>query len=272
MQIVQAVSTPESLGGMAAALLIAAGARALGGLTSGGMVAAVLVGGGAAIAGWQWATMLVFFFLTSTALSNRGREEKLRLSGGRLSKPHARDAVQVCANGGVFVAAALAFRFWPNAAIAAAAAGALAAATSDTWATEVGMLSPEPPRSIVTREIVPPGSSGGISPAGSMAGVAGALVMAMAAAAFHVAPRIVGAVALGGIVGMLADSFLGATVQSRRRCARCDVLTERAVHSCGTPTAHAGGWRWLDNDGVNFLATLAGAGVACATRALMNLV
>jgi uncharacterized membrane protein len=120
------------------------------------------------------------------------------------------------------------------------------------------------------------GTSGGVTPAGTMAGFAGALIIA-ASASLAIFPLrsgggagSAGAVALGGVAGMLGDSFLGATVQTQRRCEQCGAGTERAEH-CGLPTAHASGWRWLDNDGVNLLATVIGAGTAGTVRVLMNL-
>ena len=74
----------------------------------------------------------------------------------------------------------------------------------------------------------------------------------------------------GGIAGALADSFIGALWQSRRRCPKCDALTERAVHDCGTSTVAAGGLAWLDNDGVNALCTIVGALAALAAWAALR--
>ena len=61
---------------------------------------------------------------------------------------------------------------------------------------------------------------------------------------------------------MIADSILGATLQAHRHCDRCDEPTERVVHRCGSLTRQTRGLRWLDNDGVNAIATVAGATVA----------
>ena len=77
------------------------------------------------------------------------------------------------------------------------------------------------------------------------------------------------AVAVGGVVGSLADSVLGASVQSRRRCDACNAWTERQVHRCGGATSHARGFAWLTNDSVNFCATAVGGAVAWGVAALL---
>ena len=58
-----------------------------------------------------------------------------------------------------------------------------------------------------------------------------------------------------GFGGMLLDSLLGATLQGRFECPRCGSRDREPACTCDTPTRLAGGWRWLDNDGVNALAT-----------------
>jgi uncharacterized membrane protein len=63
---------------------------------------------------------------------------------------------------------------------------------------------------------------------------------------------------VGGIAGSTADSLLGATVQARRWCERCNAATEHALHGCGTATRVTGGVSWIDNDVVNALSTAAG--------------
>jgi uncharacterized membrane protein len=67
---------------------------------------------------------------------------------------------------------------------------------------------------------------------------------------------------------MLADSLLGATLQGKYECPACDARFERGTTVCHEPVRLTRGWEWLDNDGVNFAATLVGAAVAViATRA-----
>jgi uncharacterized membrane protein len=145
-------------------------------------------------------------------------------------------------------------------------AGAMAAVNADTWATELGVLSAAPPRLITNGRIVEKGTSGGISLAGYLAASGGAGLIAGLAWLF--APGISGAalvegVFLGGLAGSTFDSLLGATVQAIYYCPACKKETERhPAHGCGTETVLVRGWEWLDNDAVNFLSSLFGAGVA----------
>jgi len=67
---------------------------------------------------------------------------------------------------------------------------------------------------------------------------------------------VVLAAVVGGMGGVMLDSLIGATVQSLFWCPRCQKETERNLHSCGTSTQPWRGWRWVDNDVVNFLSTL----------------
>jgi hypothetical protein len=63
------------------------------------------------------------------------RREKERRTGGVVAKGGERDARQVLANGGLFTLAALGSLLAPSPLWEAAGAGAIAAATADTWAT-----------------------------------------------------------------------------------------------------------------------------------------
>lgn len=69
---------------------------------------------------------------------------------------------------------------------------------------------------------------------------------------------------VSGLLGSLFDSLLGATVQGIFYCARCQTETEKEVHGCGLRTSHLRGWRWLNNDAVNFFSSVCGALVAIA--------
>jgi uncharacterized protein (TIGR00297 family) len=193
-------------------------------LTPAGAAAALAVGAATVWGvGWRGLLLLLAFFVSGSLLT-RG--------GGR------RNARQVVANGGVAAAAAL-LGAWP------AFAGAVAAATADTWATEIGAYSPTSPRMITSGVPVPRGASGGITALGTAGGVLGAAVIG--ALTWVLGPgdvRLAAAVAGAGVFGMLVDSLLGATVQGD------------FTHEPVQPTR---GYAWLDNDAVNLTATLLAA-------------
>jgi uncharacterized protein (TIGR00297 family) len=229
----------------AAIALIAHRARSL---SASGAVAAFAVGTIVfAAAGWRGAAVLFAFFVPSALLSRRG------------SDGAPRSGWQVLANGAVAACCALlATRY--DAPFSAAFAGAFAAASADTWGTEIGTRGAQTPISIITLRPVPVGRSGGITLWGSLATLGGASCVALVAAAVGVAPLL--GVAAGGVAGALLDSVLGASLQALRFCPACARECETRRHGCGGPTQLRRGVSWIENDTVNFAATLCGALVA----------
>jgi uncharacterized protein (TIGR00297 family) len=241
----------------ALALLLGAGVAALAwsarSLSRSGALAAALVGAGALVAaGWWGGALLLTFFIGSSAVSRLAPDPAAERGE---AKGNARDAGQVLANGGAPVAGALLVLGDPGASLAVLAIG-LAAAAADTWATALGATSPTPPRHLFTGQVVPPGTSGGVTWRGTFGGTLGAVTVAVVAYVTTHDPRLAtGALGLG-TTGMLLDSALGATLQGRFRCDRCDAATERRTHRCGTAATHTAGLAWLTNDGVNALSTI----------------
>jgi uncharacterized protein (TIGR00297 family) len=247
--------------GAIAATAVAVAAYRTHSLDAGGAVAAVVVGtasyGALAIPG---AAVLLGFFVSSVALSRIGRARK-RVLLIDVGKTGPRDASQVFANGGVAAICALLALFVDHR-YALAFAGAFAAATADTWGTEIGTLVRAAPRSILTLRPMAAGLSGGVTAIGSLAELAGAI--AIGAVALLVRPDAFVPVACAGIAGALVDSVLGASVQSLRWCPNCKRPTEREPHACGANTRPLRGLNWFGNDTVNFSATLVGAATAFA--------
>ena len=260
----------RALLGLVLAGAIAGSAWKLRALAPSGVVAATAVGAVCAAAGWDWAILLIAFFLTSTGLGRVRRDRRAAATGGVVAKGGARDARQVLANGGVFAAAAVGYLLWPSMGWLAAGAGALGSASSDTWATEIGSLSSRHPVHVLTGQRVAPGTSGAITSIGTVAAFGGALFIGLAAAALLWPSSVVFATVVGGFAGAFADTLLGATVQVRRWCDRCDSGTEQAVHVCGTATRVAGGVRPIDNDVVNLAAVLVGAAIAFVLFAVLE--
>lgn len=244
--------------GFLAAACIAILAYRIHALSKTGAWAAILVGTiifGAG--GWPWAILLLAFFTSSTALTRAFKKRKTGVSE-KFSKGGQRDAGQVWGNGGlVTLFAGLNFFLPGQSWVWLAFAAALAAVNADTWATELGVLNPHPPRMLTDlRKTVEKGTSGGVSLVGSLAALGGSALIGLLAGALHPQPiswTTVGIVTLAGVLGAFFDSFIGATVQAMYYCPTCHKETERhPLHTCGTYTTLKRGWDWLNNDWVNF--------------------
>ncbi|HWI63145.1 MAG TPA: DUF92 domain-containing protein [Symbiobacteriaceae bacterium] len=258
--------TQSMADGLGAGALLAASIGVLawlkGSLTPSGVLGAIITGTLLfGLGGWTGGLALIAFFASSSLLSRLFRRRKQGVEE-EYAKTGTRDLGQALANGGVAAAAILLMAVTRDIRWLGAALGALAAANADTWATELGVLSPTPPRLITTFRSVPAGTSGAVSLTGTLAAAAGAAFVG--AAAGLTTPRLwpmLPWLTLAGLAGALLDSLLGATVQGTYFCPTCQKETERRVHRCGTETALHKGLRWLGNDTVNLLATVMGAAV-----------
>src|SRR5689334_24571705 len=134
------------------------------------------------IGGWQWAVLLLTFFITSSGLSRAFKKRKQGLNE-KFSKGNERDAGQVFGNGGLATFFAALHAFYPESLFPwIGFAASLAAVNADTWATELGVLNPTAPRMITDlRKRVEKGTSGGVSLFGTLASLLGALAIALPA-------------------------------------------------------------------------------------------
>ena len=156
-------------------------------------------------------------------------------------KGHRRDQWQVFANGApAGLAAVLGFHH-PVLALWILT-GSLASSAADTWATSVGEMARTSPRLLVGWRTVPPGSSGGVTLLGTCGAIAGAILVAATGAIAGGGPRLLAAGTLIGFAGMLVDSVLGATLQGRFFCPRCEAPSEWRIHRCGRRLSGGEGW------------------------------
>ncbi|MDD3094778.1 MAG: DUF92 domain-containing protein [Candidatus Neomarinimicrobiota bacterium] len=222
------------------------------------------------LGGPEWMTPVVVFFIFSSILTKIGKTHKKKLETV-FEKTGKRDIYQVFANGGVAMIATMCWHFfepvWPDSEILwyMIFLSAVAAATADTWGTEIGAFSRKDPRSILGLKKVPMGTSGGLSLIGTMGAALGALIIALTGkfalqifAGLHLPLYLVGLITLAGLCGALVDSLLGATVQAQYECPRCHKITEKMSH-CGQDSIPLKqGCRMINNDFVNFCNTVAG--------------
>ena len=209
---------------------------------------------------WAGALVLAAFFVPTTLAGRATAARAPELE----RQAEVRSARQVLANGGAAMLGSLLEFRSPGSGVWVLTVS-LAAASADTWATSIGRLSPTLPTLLGTRTRVPPGTSGGVSWWGTAGAAIGALLVALTGLVTLPETRLVGLAFAIGWGGMFFDSALGARAQARFRCPRCASLTERRWHDCGTRTTLESGWRWLDNDSVNLLATLTAALIGVAT-------
>lgn len=236
-------------------------------LSSSGLWAAVLTGGLIfGLGGLAWALVLLTFFISSSALSRMFMRRKSSLAE-KFSKGSQRDWGQVIANGGLGTLLVITRTAWPSQAWPwIAYAGAIATATSDTWATEIGVLSGHVPRLITNGKAVERGTSGGVTTLGMIATIGGGALIGLLVGTVSSEVGLITAMVvavMAGLAGSLLDSVLGATVQAIYYCPHDNKETEQhPLHSCGRATTLSRGWRWLNNDLVNFISTMFGATVA----------
>jgi uncharacterized protein (TIGR00297 family) len=244
-------------------------------LNKSGAYAATLIGTGIfSIGGWQWAILLLAFFVTSSGLSRAFKNRKQGLNE-KFSKGHERDAGQVLGNGGLAALFAAFHAFYPESIIPwVGFAASLAAVNADTWATELGVLNPTPPRLITDlTKRVEKGTSGGISLWGTGASLLGSSLIALLAVLLSPTGILNTGhwllITFAGLAGSLFDSFLGATVQAMYYCPADKKETEKhPLHTCGTQTIRIRGWNWLDNDWVNFACAAFGGMIAVIVSAV----
>lgn len=277
---------PQLILGFTLAAVVALSAWRLGALDRSGALGAFLIGGSVfGFGGPVWGAVLIAFFLSSSALSYFRSDRKADITDSGSRAPR-RNLSQTLANGGLAAVLAVIVGivtrespWYPT--LTLAYFGALSAAAADTWATELGLLSSRRPRLITTGAYVAAGQSGGVTTVGLLASlVGGAFIGLSAFVLIQLASLattgewflqdwfLLPVCTIAGLSGSLLDSYLGATLQRQNFCNTCQTTTEQTEHSCGSHTQHVQGVSWLNNEGVNFIATLTGAVMAAVLSLL----
>ncbi len=210
-------------------------------------------------AGWAWIIPIVAFFLFSSILTYFNRSMTTTRNPGHGAGK--RNLVQVFANGGIPLLVAAAYGIWGNDRLYLVFLAALAAATADTWGTEIGGWSRRQPRNIVTWRPVARGDSGGVTLTGTIGTLAGAAFLA--AVGLWLQSRLVSgadwlAILIIGFLAATIDSLLGATAQARYLIPATGRITENRTTYGPKAVLHSG-WYWLDNNMVNLVCTGSGA-------------
>ncbi len=242
--------------------LVAIGARAIG---KAGFLASVAVGYSILLGGgWGWFVIVASFFILGVGFTYYKYEFKKSI-GSAQEKGGTRNWPNILANGAVAAVLAGTQLFSGGTTFVASFIGAMSTAASDTVATEVGLLSKSKPRLITQLgKSVVPGTSGGVSALGFLGAILASSVIGGLAFLLNLSSEGLAIIPISiasGLVGAVADSILGATVQRKGYCAVCGTHTENLAHH-GEPTKLVSGLPFLDNNVVNLLATIVGAAAA----------
>ncbi len=233
-------------------------------LTLGGSFAAFLVGLiPTYVLGFGALATLLLFFIAAGVLGKIAKKictvdvMKIHKKGGT------RDAMQVYANGFMALLAGLLYALNPTMSFLVMFGSAVGEAASDTFASEVGILSKTKPVSIITGKPMTPGLSGAVSPLGLFSGLLGAVLIGLCfwGCFLPLVPKsaaYASVVALSSFFGCLVDSVLGATVQAHYYDEVNDRITERSEVD-GRTLVLERGVRWIDNDMVNFMSNVIAA-------------
>ncbi len=222
--------------------------------------------------------LLVLFFVGSNVVGKVSKRIRQQSLGELLieKKGSKRDVMQVLANGLMATIGALIWYCTGKLSALILLGAAIAEATSDTFAGEVGRLSKRPPVSIRNFTPVPKGLSGGVTLLGTATAFISSLVIAFVWFVLYrgycssVSQRLLAlsVIAITGFVGCIIDSYLGACVQAHYKDPATGELTEKEYKD-GRQLELVQGIRWVDNDMVNLLSNIFSAVFAFGMSALI---
>ncbi len=190
------------------------------------------------------ALLLLTFFITGTLLTVSSKSEYSDVYGDlQPERRKRRNGIQVWSNSFWFVFFILLWFLFRSEILLVAGMAALATATSDTWATELGYRIKFGPTYVIKGwRRVQPGTDGGVSIAGLLGGLMGGMIIGLFACWVYPQLDLAKGIFIGivGFIGCQIDSYLGAYFQYEGKSLSLTFPTEKNVT--------------LDNDAVNWVA------------------
>ena len=208
----------------------------------------------AVCSGWSGVVIVLSCYFTIFAVDMVVGEKSEKVTGSINQRSGARGLVQVIANAFAATVAAIFSFILKKPDLMIVYAAALTECLADSLASDVGVLSKKDPVDICRMKRIKRGLSGGVSLLGTLSALAGCVLMCLISFIFFgISARVVVAVLVIPMIGILIDSILGSLVQAKYKCNVCGKSTEKKVH-CGENTAHVGGLTIINNDAVNIIS------------------
>lgn len=199
-------------------------------------------------------SLLMAFFIFSSIITKIKASKEERKKG--------RNYLQVIINSAVALIFSFIYYISKNHLFLMIAAIGLAAANSDTWASEVGKLGKGKIISIINFKPIQKGESGGISVLGTVFAVLGSLLISVLYFLLYnlyfktsINPfTTISIITIAGFLGCIIDSVLGVLLQAKY----LDIATGKIVESIrGIKTFKlVSGVAFINNDMVNLISTV----------------
>ncbi|WP_353095830.1 DUF92 domain-containing protein [Tissierella praeacuta] len=210
---------------------------------------------------WFFNIMIAFFISSSLLTKFKGIDknelDKLNEKDGK------RDHIQVLVNGGIGLVLVFLYYLYDNPVFLLAYSVSFGVATSDTWASEIGVLSKYEPLSILNLKPIEKGMSGGISVLGTIFAFLGSAFISLIFLIAYI--RIYNDIPQGlnysliclimGFIGSIIDSVLGASIQAQYYCEAIESFTEKKLYE-NKANKLVKGFSIINNDIVNLTSNL----------------
>lgn len=168
--------------------------------------------------------------------------------------------INVMANGSLLGLASLLYVWSPSPWVIALGIISMAASTADTWASEIGSCSLQTPWTLIKRQPIKTGLSGGVTWLGLYASLFGSMFISVISLPIIIQTFDFSWLSLGlfalftmaGVGGSLIDSILGELFQAKFETASHEIV--EMVHQ--STDRLVSGVKWMDNHMVNFLSNV----------------
>lgn len=204
--------------------------------------------------------ILAFIILTtvflSTALTKKIKTTtRQKINESTTEKNGAKDIFQIIANVATGVIFIIIYHFTNNKVFLVSYACIMAESMADSLASDIGVLSKKEPINIITLKPSSRGLSGNISMLGLISSLIGSLIIGIIFTLFNQNLKYLVIILISSFMGTIIDSILGATIQVKFKCSKCQQITEKNEH-CHQKTVYLTGLKIFNNDLVNLSSNI----------------